>query len=58
MKLDPDSADAHFDLATAYSRSGRKQEAARQFALQKQTRMKMQQTEEKVREGITGAPPQ
>ncbi len=58
VKLDPDSAEAHFDLATAYSRLGRKQEAARQFALQKQARMKMQQTEEKVREGIAGAPPQ
>jgi len=57
VKLAPDNPQAHFDLATAYSRLGRKPEAARQFALQKQAREKLQQTAQKVREGIAGAPP-
>jgi len=58
VKLDPDSPIAHFNLATAYSRAGRKEDAAREFNLLKQASEKLKQTKEQVREGIAGAPPQ
>jgi Tfp pilus assembly protein PilF len=58
VKLDPDSPIAHFNLATAYSRAGRKEDAARQFSLLKQVSDKLNQTKEQVRQGIAGAPPQ
>jgi Tfp pilus assembly protein PilF len=58
VKLDSDSPIAHFNLATAYSRVGRKEEAARQFSLLKQVSDKLSQTKQQVREGIAGAPPQ
>jgi tetratricopeptide (TPR) repeat protein len=57
VKLDPDSAIAHFSLATAYSRAGRKEDAAREFSVLKQVSDKLSQTEQQVREGIAGAPP-
>jgi Tfp pilus assembly protein PilF len=58
VKLDPDSPIAHFNLATAYSRTGRKEDAAREFNLLKQASEKLKQTKQEVREGINGAPPQ
>jgi len=58
VKLDPDSPIAHFNLATAYSRTGRKEDAAREFNLLKQASEKLKQTKQQVREGIAGAPPQ
>jgi Tfp pilus assembly protein PilF len=58
VKLEPSSPIAHFSLATAYSRSGRKEDAAREFSLLKQASEKLQQTEQQVRQGIAGAPPQ
>ncbi|HTQ53010.1 MAG TPA: tetratricopeptide repeat protein [Bryobacteraceae bacterium] len=57
VKLNPNSAMAHYELATAYSRSGRKEEAAREYRLQKQANEKQQQADQRVREGIAGAPP-
>jgi Tfp pilus assembly protein PilF len=58
VKLDPDSPIAHFNLATAYSRTGRKEDAAREFNLLKLASEKLKQTKQQVREGIAGAPPQ
>jgi len=58
VKLDPGSPMAHFELGMAYTHTGRKQEAAREFDLQKQANEKIQQTKQQVREGIAGAPPQ
>jgi|HubBroStandDraft_4_1064222.scaffolds.fasta_scaffold37035_2 Tfp pilus assembly protein PilF len=58
VKLDPDSPIAHFNLATAYSRTGRKEDAAREFNRLKLASEKLKQTKEQVREGIAGAPPQ
>jgi Tfp pilus assembly protein PilF len=58
VKLDPASPIAHFQLANAYKSMGRKQDAAREFALLKQTSEKQAQTEQQVRQGIAGAPPQ
>lgn len=56
-RLDPDSPMAHFELGTAYTRTGRKAEAAREFSLQKQANEKLQQTQQRVREGVAGSPP-
>jgi len=36
-KLQPENPAAHYNLATAYSRTGRKEDAKREFALQQQT---------------------
>ncbi len=58
VKLDPESPIAHFNLATAYSRTGHKEEAAREFERLKVVSEKLKQTKEQVREGIAGAPPQ
>jgi len=58
VKLDPASPAAHFDLGTAYARVGRKEDATREFNLQKQASEKLQHTQQQVREGIAGAPPQ
>lgn len=58
VKLDPGSPIAHFNLATAYSRTGHKQEADHEFAVLKQVSEKLKQTKEQVREGIAGAPPE
>lgn len=57
VKLDPNSPVARFSLATAYSRTGRKADADREFGLLKQASEKQQQTNDQVREGIAGAPP-
>jgi len=57
-KLDPASPMTHYELATAYTRTGRKEDASREYALQKQAIQKQQQTTQQVREKIAGAPPQ
>jgi tetratricopeptide (TPR) repeat protein len=36
VRLEPGNPDAHYNLATAYTRSGHKQEAQREFAIQQQ----------------------
>ena len=58
VKLDPANPMAHFQLANAYTRTGRKDDAAREFNLQKQAAEKLEQTKQQVRQGIAGAPPQ
>ncbi len=58
VKLNPGSPMAHFQLANAYKRTGRKEDAARDYTLQKQAAEKMEQTKQQVRQGIAGAPPQ
>ena len=40
VKLQPENPAAHYGLATAYSRTGQKEEAEREFALQQQTAAK------------------
>ena len=54
-KLQPDSPAAHFYLATAYQRSGRQEDAAREFALQKQASEKTQRTKRETRDGSAGS---
>ena len=58
VKLDPANPMSHFQLANAYTRMGRKEEAAHEFNLQKQADEKLQQAKQRVREGIAGSPPQ
>ena len=58
VKLEPDNPMTHFALATAYTRTGRKQDAEREFALQQQANKKLEQTKQDVRQKIAGAPPQ
>jgi Flp pilus assembly protein TadD len=41
VKLQPGNPAAHYSLATAYARTGRKDAAAREFALQQQTAARM-----------------
>jgi Flp pilus assembly protein TadD len=55
-KLAPDNATVHFALATAYQRVGRKQDAAREFALQKSTSEKLNQTTKTLHQNVSGVP--
>jgi Flp pilus assembly protein TadD len=41
VKLEPGNPAAHYGLATAYSRTGRKEDAQREFALQQQAAERM-----------------
>jgi Tfp pilus assembly protein PilF len=41
VKLEPGNPAAHYGLATAYSRTGRKEDAQREFALQQQSADRM-----------------
>lgn len=43
VKLEPDNPATHFTLATAYSRSGRKQDAEKEFAIHRQMTQKQPQ---------------
>ena len=54
-KLQPDSPAAHFYLATAYQRSGRQEDAAREFALQKQASEKAQRTKREMQAAAAGS---
>jgi tetratricopeptide (TPR) repeat protein len=53
-KLAPENATVHFALATAYQRVGRKQDASREFALQKSTSEKLNQTTKTLRQNVSG----
>jgi len=55
-KLAPDNPTIHLSLATAYQRLGRQQDAAREFALQKRTSEKLNETTKAVRKNVSGAP--
>jgi tetratricopeptide (TPR) repeat protein len=53
-KLQPDNPVPHFHLATAYRRSGRKQDADREFNLHQQTSEKARQSQQNIQAGVTG----
>ena len=55
-RLQPDNPNVHFALATAYQRLGRKDDAAREFALQKSTTEKINQNQKALRKNVSGAP--
>jgi Flp pilus assembly protein TadD len=55
-KLAPENPTIHFALATAYQRLGRKEDAAREFALQKSTSEKINQNTKTLRKNVSGAP--
>jgi tetratricopeptide (TPR) repeat protein len=54
-KLAPENPTVHFALASAYQRLGRKQDAAREFALQKSTSEKLNQTTKTLHKNVSGA---
>ena len=54
-KLTPENPTIHFALATAYQRLGRKQDAAREFDLQKSTSEKLNQTTKTLHKNVSGA---
>jgi len=51
-KLAPDSPTGHFQLALAYAGAGRKADANREAALQRQTAETLEQVKRKVQEGL------
>jgi tetratricopeptide (TPR) repeat protein len=55
-KLAPGNPTIHFTLAHAYQDLGRKEDAAREFALQKSTSEKMQHNTETVKRNVSGVP--
>jgi tetratricopeptide (TPR) repeat protein len=56
VKLSPENPTMHFTLATAYQRLGRKDDAAREFALQKSTSEQLNQNTKTLRKNVSGAP--
>jgi tetratricopeptide (TPR) repeat protein len=56
VKLAPDNPTIHFTLATAYQRLGRKDDAMREFALQKSTAERINQNTKTLRKNVSGAP--
>jgi tetratricopeptide (TPR) repeat protein len=56
VKLAPDNPTIHFTLAHAYQELGRKDDAAREFALQKSTAAKIQHNTETVKRNVSGVP--
>lgn len=56
VKLAPDNPTAHLALATAYQRLGRGDDAKREFALQKSTEEKLNQTTKLLRKNVSGVP--
>ena len=55
-QLQPENPNVHFALGTAYQRLGRKEDADREFALQKSTAAKLNQNTKTLRKNIAGAP--
>jgi Tfp pilus assembly protein PilF len=55
VHLAPDNPTIHFALATAYQRMGRKDDAAREFALQKSTAGKINANTKALHKNIAGA---
>ena len=53
-KLQPDNPVPHFHLATAYRRTGRRQDSDREFALHQQASEKARQTQQKIQAGVSG----
>ena len=54
VKLQPENPTIHFSLATAYQRLDRKDDAAREFTLQKSTSEKIRQTSDAAKRSIEG----
>jgi tetratricopeptide (TPR) repeat protein len=55
-RMAPGNPTIHFTLAHAYQELGRKEDAAREFALQKSTSEKIQQNTETVKRNVSGVP--
>jgi tetratricopeptide (TPR) repeat protein len=55
-RMAPGNPTIHFTLAHAYQELGRKEDAAREFALQKSTSEKIQQSTETVKRNVSGMP--
>ena len=55
VRLAPENPTAHFMLATAYQRMGRKEDAAREFALQKSTAARIDANTKALHKSISGA---
>ena len=55
VKLSPDNPGVHLALATAYQRLGRKDDASREFALQKSTSEKINQNSKTLKRNVSGA---
>ena len=53
-KLQPDSPVVHFQLATAYRRAGRKEDADREFLAHRAASEKVQQTSDEIKKQVTG----
>jgi tetratricopeptide (TPR) repeat protein len=51
-RLQPDNPAAHFYLATAFQRTGRKEDASREFALHQQASQKVNQTKQEIQAGV------
>jgi tetratricopeptide (TPR) repeat protein len=56
VKLQPDNPVAHFQLATAYRRAGRTEDAERQFALHREASEKARQRTESIQRAVLGPP--
>jgi tetratricopeptide (TPR) repeat protein len=54
-KLQPDNPVVHFNLATAYRRSGRKADADREFIAHRQASEKANQTSDAIKKQVSGA---
>ena len=54
-RLAPENPAVHCALATAYQRLGRKEDAAREFSLQKSTSEKINQTTKTLHKNVSGA---
>ncbi len=55
-RMEPGNPTIHFTLAHAYQDLGRKEDAAREFALQKSTAEKIQHNTETVKRNVSGVP--
>jgi tetratricopeptide (TPR) repeat protein len=53
-KLQPDNPVPHFHLATAYRRTGRKQDADRELGLHQQASERARQTQQNIQAGVAG----
>jgi len=53
-KLQPDNPVPHFHLATAYRRTGRKQDADRELGLHQQASAKARQNQQNIQAGVAG----
>jgi len=53
-KLAPENPTVHLSLATAYQRTGRKEDASREFALQKSTSEKINRNTTTLHKTVSG----